>query len=276
MVLPAVVFHLRPTTAEGGNGGKDATFTLPAILHLCAFFSHVNQQTVSFLQGIPFNSLISTSKPPCRLKTRDVCISKIAATSTLTTCLSTWSQFHRRAPLLPRPPAASLLRLRGRVSVALRVRKPSGAPETRLCGKRTRLSASSATNLPPPKSIAMEHASKASPLPVKLAADEFRTTRVAWTGLGQNLQHPHLDRWQDTQFLKTHLNYLEWDGRTSHAFVEAKGRIVGALIGAPNDPTWPAVVQRATGALHHEWLGMSFPSAAYEHRRSDFAQDALG
>ncbi|KAJ6476960.1 hypothetical protein C8R45DRAFT_833668, partial [Mycena sanguinolenta] len=64
--------------------------------------------------------------------------------------------------------------------------------------------------------------------------------------------------------------------RTSHAFVEAKGRIVGALIGAPNDPTWPAVVQRATGALHHEWLGMSFPSAAYEHRRGDFAQDALG
>ncbi|KAF7341862.1 hypothetical protein MSAN_02041800 [Mycena sanguinolenta] len=72
----------------------------------------------------------------------------------------------------------------------------------------------------------------------------FAPTRVAWTGLMQQLQHPYLDCWKDTKFLKKHLNYFEWDGRTSHAFVESKGRIVGGLIGAPKDPTWPSVIKR--------------------------------
>ncbi|KAJ7815111.1 hypothetical protein B0H14DRAFT_3476520 [Mycena olivaceomarginata] len=112
-------------------------------------------------------------------------------------------------------------------------------------------------------------ASAASPLPIQLAADDFRKTRVAWTGLTQRLDHPHLARWRDTEFLKKHLNYFAWDGRwscpalsavsadqcpsTSHAFVDAKGRVVGSLIGAPKDPCWLAVVSRATECLRREW-----------------------
>ncbi|KAF7344337.1 hypothetical protein MSAN_01914600 [Mycena sanguinolenta] len=74
---------------------------------------------------------------------------------------------------------------------------------------------------------------------------------------------------------RKHLSYFEWDGRTSRPFIESEGRIVGAFFSAPRDPTWLDVVKRAGEALCREYLSMSFPAAAYKHRRGDFAQDAV-
>ncbi|KAF7358743.1 hypothetical protein MSAN_01213300 [Mycena sanguinolenta] len=242
--------------AEGGNAGKGATSMLPAPLGLAqrVFFTGDSIQLPHFdlkaaLQAENMRRMYSEDSGELDLD--DVPFDVQPASPPATPLASTSTS-----------PATVSAPWEGLTDTTLRQTNAS----QRVSGD----------NPPPPKPIAVVHASEALPLPVQLAADDFRPTRVAWTRLTRQLEHPYLDRWQDAELLKAHLNYFEWDGRTTHAFVEAKGRIVGALIGTPKDPTWPAVITRATEALRREWQGMPLPLAAYAHRRGSFAQDPLG
>ncbi|KAF7377871.1 hypothetical protein MSAN_00210700 [Mycena sanguinolenta] len=236
--------------AEGGSGGRDIT---------------------SFSPGILFSSFTLTSRLHCKRKMCDVCTLKTGNLN-----LDDVPFDMEPVPQLPTTPPASTSGVTS-----------SPAVWEGLTGAAPKKAKRRARDTTLQQADATKRASSDEPPPPKPIAVTFAL--LAWAGLTQEVQHPHLARWRDTDFLKKYLNYFEWDGRCVvpslfaaafsdllpqdvHPFVESKGRIVGALIGAPKDPTWVDVVKRASETVRREYLSMSFPSAAYKHRRGHFAQ----
>ncbi|KAJ7315540.1 hypothetical protein DFH08DRAFT_715411 [Mycena albidolilacea] len=100
------------------------------------------------------------------------------------------------------------------------------------------------------------------------------------------MAHPLLAHAHDPEFLKTHLQYADWDSkyvfsppapaslfiqlaRKTQVIVDRCGRIIGVLIAPPlPGEEWESIVQAATTAMREARDKMTFPVGAYHHRRS--------
>ncbi|KAJ7866281.1 hypothetical protein B0H14DRAFT_3442550 [Mycena olivaceomarginata] len=90
-----------------------------------------------------------------------------------------------------------------------------------------------------------------------------------WTGLAKPLEHPLLAHANDAEFLKTRMQFADWQGEHTHVILDRKQHVIGVLV-APPQPgqDWNAVVAAATAAVREARDKMTFPTAACQHRRA--------
>ncbi|KAJ7880771.1 hypothetical protein B0H14DRAFT_3434322 [Mycena olivaceomarginata] len=125
------------------------------------------------------------------------------------------------------------------------------------------------TTPPLPTPRALDKATQATPIAITFATDNFRASKPRWTGLSQPLEHPLLAHADDTEFLKKHMQYADWDGKKTHVILDRKGHIIGVLIAPPlPGEDWDAVLKVATAAMREARDKMSFPAGAYHHRQA--------
>jgi hypothetical protein len=86
------------------------------------------------------------------------------------------------------------------------------------CRDRTKrkadtLESLNSTTPPAPTPRVPDKAARSTPITVTFAADDFRASKPLWTGLAQPLEHPLLAPAHNTEFLKKHMQYADWDGK---------------------------------------------------------------
>ncbi|KAJ7750766.1 hypothetical protein B0H14DRAFT_3513344 [Mycena olivaceomarginata] len=173
-------------------------------------------------------------------------------------------------------------------SASPRVHQPSTAPigitapltgtakknDQKRCRDREKRKAATVASLnsttpPAPTPRVLDKATQSTPIAITFAAADFRATKPRWTGLAQPLEHPLLPHAADAEFLKKHLQYFDWDGKTTHVILDRKGRIIGVLIAPPlPGEDWDPVLKAATAAMREARNKMAFPAGAYHHRRA--------
>lgn len=84
--------------------------------------------------------------------------------------------------------------------------------------KDATLASLESTTPPAPTPRVLQKAAQAVPISIPFAADDFRATKPRWIGLTQPLEHPLLAHYHDTDFLKKHLRYIDWDGKYALRF----------------------------------------------------------
>ncbi|KAJ7358145.1 hypothetical protein DFH08DRAFT_953331 [Mycena albidolilacea] len=121
---------------------------------------------------------------------------------------------------------------------------------------------------PTPTPQVLEKAAQSTPINVSFPGDNFRATQQRWTGLAKPLEHPLLAHANDAEFLKTRMQFADWQGEHTHVILDRKQHVVGVLV-APPQPgqDWNAVVAAATAAVWEARDKMTFPAAACQHRR---------
>jgi hypothetical protein len=65
---------------------------------------------------------------------------------------------------------------------------------------------------PTPTPQVLEKAAQAIPVNLAFAGDNFRATQQRWTGLSKPLAHPLLAHANDAEFLKTRMQFADWQG----------------------------------------------------------------
>ncbi|KAJ7716644.1 hypothetical protein B0H14DRAFT_2643817 [Mycena olivaceomarginata] len=126
--------------------------------------------------------------------------------------------------------------------------------------KATTLASLSSTALPAPTPQALDKATQSTPIAITFAANDFHASKPYWMGLGQPLEHPLLAHAQDTEFLKKHIQYANWDSKKTYVILDCKGHIIGVLIALPlPGEDWDSVLKAATAALREACDKMSFP-----------------
>ncbi|KAF7324229.1 hypothetical protein MSAN_02531900 [Mycena sanguinolenta] len=125
---------------------------------------------------------------------------------------------------------------------------------------------------PAPSPRVLEKAAQSVPLKVNFSAKSFRATKQRWTGSSKPMPHPLLAHADDAEFLKAHLQYFDWPGELfsqTHALLDRNGYVIGVLVSPPApEEEWSSVVEHATNAFRSAREKMSFPAAAFQHRRA--------
>ncbi|KAJ7898181.1 hypothetical protein B0H14DRAFT_3424543 [Mycena olivaceomarginata] len=148
-------------------------------------------------------------------------------------------------------------------------RKQCEQHEQREQHKKTALASLSSTTPPAPTSRVLEKAALAEPFRVTFAANDFHASKPLRTGLTAPVAHPLLAHAHDSELLKKHLQYADWDGKKTRVIVDRCGRIIGVLIAPPlPGEDWEPVVQAATAAMRAARDKMTFPASVYHHRRA--------
>jgi hypothetical protein len=65
---------------------------------------------------------------------------------------------------------------------------------------------------PTPTPQVLEKAAQSTPINVSFPGDNFRATQQRWTGLAKPLEHPLLAHANDAEFLKTRMQFADWQG----------------------------------------------------------------
>jgi hypothetical protein len=65
---------------------------------------------------------------------------------------------------------------------------------------------------PIPTPHVLNKAAQSIPVNVSFAGDDFRATQQRWTGLARPLEHPLLAHANDAEFLKTRMQFADWQG----------------------------------------------------------------
>ncbi|KAL7278561.1 hypothetical protein ACG7TL_007560 [Trametes sanguinea] len=71
-------------------------------------------------------------------------------------------------------------------------------------------------------------------------------------------------------------HHVPWDGRAPHLILDCQERVIGVLVGAPRDETWPCVMSELCAALEVARSSLPAQGTAGEHRRGRFAAIACG
>jgi hypothetical protein len=79
--------------------------------------------------------------------------------------------------------------------------------------KAATLASLSSAALPAPTPQALDKATQSTPIVIIFTANNFCASKPRWTGLGQPLEHLLLTHAHDTEFLKKHMQYTDWDGK---------------------------------------------------------------
>ncbi|KAF7335068.1 hypothetical protein MVEN_02257300 [Mycena venus] len=88
--------------------------------------------------------------------------------------------------------------------------------------------------------------------------------------LTKPLEHPLHEHADDSEFLKAHMQYVDWQGEKMHGILDRKQRIIGVLIAPPlPSQDWNAVVTGATAAMRAARGKMTFPTTAMEELLAD-------
>jgi hypothetical protein len=80
--------------------------------------------------------------------------------------------------------------------------------------KRTATTVASLNSVTPPTPTpqVLEKAAQSLPINVSFAGDNFRAMQQHWTGLAKPLEHPLLAHAHDAKFLKTRMQFADWQG----------------------------------------------------------------
>lgn len=124
--------------------------------------------------------------------------------------LLTASHNVHQQPTAPTGPASAL--------TGLAKKKERNRRRQRAMRKDATLASLESTTPPAPTPRVLQKAAQAVPISIPFAADDFRATKPRWIGLTQPLEHPLLAHYHDTDFLKKHLRYIDWDGKYALRF----------------------------------------------------------
>ncbi|KAJ7650515.1 hypothetical protein FB45DRAFT_1017907 [Roridomyces roridus] len=122
---------------------------------------------------------------------------------------------------------------------------------------------------PTPSPRILKKAAASSAVNVDYSASDFRASEPRWTGAPRPLEHPLLKHARDTEFLKKHMRFVDWQGEKTHVLIDRTGYIIGVLVAPPlPGEKWKTVHEKAAAKLREAREKMTFPGGAYEHRRS--------
>ncbi|KAJ7612132.1 hypothetical protein FB45DRAFT_760139 [Roridomyces roridus] len=133
----------------------------------------------------------------------------------------------------------------------------------------------------------LKKAAASSPIELVFDAAKFRAAHPRWTGLPGTPNHPLFVHARDAEYLKEHLQYVDWQGecvlplpaadlatltpsrRKTHVLVDKHGHVIGALVAPPlPGKSWAPILQDANKAMRDAREEMSFPEQAHHHRRA--------
>ncbi|KAJ7321808.1 hypothetical protein DFH08DRAFT_1085708 [Mycena albidolilacea] len=135
--------------------------------------------------------------------------------------------------------------------------------------KATTVASLNSITPPTPTPHILEKAAQSMPMNVSFTGGDFRATQQHWTGLAKPLEHPLLAHANDAEFLKTRMQFADWQGEQTHIILDRKQHIVGVLVAPPlPGQDWNAVVAVGTAAMREARDKMMFPAAACQHRRA--------
>ncbi|KAJ7638288.1 hypothetical protein FB45DRAFT_863420 [Roridomyces roridus] len=159
------------------------------------------------------------------------------------------------------------------LSASTRKEKMKGKNSKRVHDRKKRQAAArkaeDGPTIPTPSPRILKKATASSAVNVDFSATEFRASKPRCTGAHRLLQHPLLEHARDTEFLKVHMRFVDWQGEKTHVLVDRMGYIIGVLVVPPlTGEKWKTVHEKAAAKLREARERMTFPTGAYEHCRS--------